>query len=57
MTAFHESVSVVGWFVALFAGDASVGAGGGVGGGAAVVKLAVAEKPLVTSRSVALTCQ
>ncbi len=55
--AFHDNVNVVGWFVALFAGEASVGAGGGVGGGAAVVKLTLAEKPLVTSSSEALTCQ
>ncbi len=54
MTAFHDSVSVVGWFVALFAGEASVGTPAAVG---TVEKLEVVEYVLVPPAFDALTCQ
>ncbi len=54
VTAFHESVSVVGWFVDPFAGVASVGAGGAAGD---VVKLDEAEYALVPPAFDPLTCQ
>ncbi len=54
VTAFHESVNVVGWFVAPFAGVASVGAAGAAG---TVVKLENAEYELVPPGFDALTCQ
>ena len=47
-------MSVVGWFVAPLAGDASVGA---AGGGGTVVKLDAVEYALVPPAFVALTCQ